>query len=157
MRSLPAVFLLLILSGFIQRPSVPEFRFVRMDNGQDFTQKNLVTGSASLFVFFDITCSHCQEAMKSFNTQYESLKKVSIYLITKDVKEKSLPFLAAHAPNIYGRKNVTVLYDRYDQFIASFLPKKYPSIFLYAAGKQLLFYSDEPKDIPKLMLKIKAL
>jgi len=38
--------------------------------------------------------------------------------------------------------------DVYNQFIGRFLPKKYPSMFLFGANRQLILYSDEESDIP---------
>lgn len=38
-------------SGGAQSPTIPEYKFMWLDNDRHLTQKNLVPGKASLFIF----------------------------------------------------------------------------------------------------------
>jgi hypothetical protein len=67
------------------------------------------------------------------------------------MKEEAMEFLKKVGPVLHTKKNTVVVYDLYNQFIGKFLPKKYPSMFLFGPNRQLIFYSDEENDIPKLL------
>ena len=46
-----------------------------------------------------------------------------------------------------GKKNVVLLQDNLNQFISSFKPQKYPSMFLYSAKKKLIDYEDNEETL----------
>jgi len=147
--------LLLGVSGFGQTKVIPEFKFSRLSHAGIFTEKNVPSGKQSLFIFFDVTCPHCQEAITDFDKNASRLKEVSIYLVTLDNQPSAKSFLSQYAKNLYEKKNVTVLLDTYNEFITKFQPIQYPSILLYSAKKKLEFYSHEPKDVSKFLVLIK--
>lgn len=137
-----------------QVKSIPDFTFSRMDNGADFKPANLVPAQKSLIVFFDTECSHCMEAITEYNSKEKMLNNLNIILVTRDAKAQVDPFLKKYGPKISVRKNTTILSDKYNQFIAKFLPRKYPSMFLFDENRKLMIYSDEEKDIPVILNKI---
>ena len=75
--------------------------------------------------------------------------------MTLDVKEKIDRFMDKYGSNIRKEKNVLILQDRQFQFISRFQPKKYPSMFLYSAQQQLLFYSDDEAAVDKVIVMVK--
>lgn len=157
MRVIFSVFFLLITSSvFSQVRSLPEFRFFRMDNGAEVTHKNVTPGKKTLFVFFDTECPHCRVAITEYNHNQAKLNDINIFLITRDQKAVVNSFLNEVGTKLIAKKNVTVLSDNQNQFIGKFLPKKFPSMFLFGANRQLLIYTDEEKDIPVILEKIKS-
>lgn len=140
-----------IASGFSQARQIPAFRFERLQSKSTFTEKEITAGKKSLFIFFDISCLHCQEAIALFNKDASRLNSTSLYLVTLDAAEPALRFLSQHANNFYLNKNVTLLRDINNEFIARFQPFKYPSIFLYSKTQKLELYSYEPADVPKFI------
>ena len=157
MRILFAFFLMLFATSvFSQVRSLPEFRFFRMDNGAEVTQKNVVPGKKTLFVFFDTECPHCRVAITEYNQNQTKLNDINVFLITRDQKKEVSVFLNEVGGKLIAKKNVTVLSDYQNQFIGKFLPKKFPSMFLFGANRQLLIYTDEEKDIPIILEKIKS-
>jgi len=157
MRVLFSIFLLLITSSvFSQVRSLPEFRFFRMDNGAEVTHKNVTAGKKTLFVFFDTECPHCRVAITEYNHNQAKLNDINIFLITRDQKSVVNSFLKEVGSKLIAKKNVTVLSDNQNQFIGKFLPKKFPSMFLFGTNRQLLIYTDEEKDIPVILEKIKS-
>jgi peroxiredoxin len=150
--------LFIFLANFLQISGqireIPEFTFKKMENGTDFSRKNIPGGRKSLFIFFDTECPHCMRAMSEFNDNQKQLAKSNVLLVTRDRKELVMPFINNFGADLYGKKNVTLLSDVYNHFIARFLPKKFPSIFLFAENGKLLHYTDEEKDIPVIMKKI---
>ena len=157
MRVIFSVFFLLITTSvFSQVRSLPEFRFFRMDNGAEVTHKNVTPGKKTLFVFFDTECPHCRVAITEYNHNQAKLNDINVFLITRDQKAVVNSFLNEVGTKLIAKKNVTVLSDNQNQFIGKFLPKKFPSMFLFGANRQLLIYTDEEKDIPVILEKIKS-
>lgn len=150
--------LLLLTTYFAsgQVRSLPDFRFFRMDNGAEVTHKNVTPGKKTLFVFFDTECPHCRVAITEYNHHQAKLNDINIFLITRDQKTVVNAFLKEVGSKLIAKKNVTVLADNQNQFIGKFLPKKFPSMFLFAANRQLMIYTDEEKDIPVILEKIKS-
>jgi hypothetical protein len=149
-------FLLCFFSLSAQIKSLPEFRFFRMDNGAEVTHRNVTLGKKTLFVFFDTECPHCRVAITEYNHHQEKLNDINVFLITRDQKSVVNSFLKEVGSKLIIKKNVTVLLDNQNQFIGKFLPKKFPSMFLFGANRQLMIYTDEEKDIPVILEKIKS-
>lgn len=148
--------LLLSFNSFAQQPAqtVPGFTFFTFEK-HSFTDKNLAAGKTLFFVFFDAACEHCKHAIKEINQQYNQLKKVAVYLVSLDGKEKMNSFLDKYGPGLKNKKNVTLMLDSQNEFILKFKPKKYPSLFLYSSKKQLIMYDDNEENLYKFWQKIK--
>jgi peroxiredoxin len=138
--------------GFAQTPAetIPDFTFYKLDNSS-FTNKNLPEGKQIFFVFFDVTCDHCQQTIKALSTHINEFEGISIYLITMDKKEYLSRFFNEYGKNLVTKKNVLILQDLRNLFIKQFGPSKYPSVFLYSSSKKLIFYSDEDQHLEKFL------
>ena len=158
MRKICLLLVMILLSPTIwsQVKSLPEFSFVRMDNEAPFTQKNIQPGKKTFFIFFDTECPHCMQAISEYNENEKSMNSINMIMVTRDPKKDVVPFLKNFGPKLITKKNVTVLSDKNNQFIARFLPRKFPSMFLFNKNNQLMLYSDEEKDIPRFLQLIKA-
>lgn len=153
------LFLFILSASMVSRSqvkSLPEFSFSRMDNGASFTKKNITPDKKTFFIFFDTECPHCMQAITEYNKQEKSLNNINVMMITRDPKTDVVPFLKNFGPKLIIKKNVTVLSDKNNQFIARFLPRKFPSMFLFNKNNDLMLYSDEEKDIPKFLTLIKG-
>lgn len=135
--------------------TIPSFKFFQL-SGTPFTDKNIPLGKLSIFSFFDITCSHCQETMQLLNKERPNLSHVNLYLVTMDRKDGTLKFMNVFGANLLNKKNVTVLQDLNQEFIAKFYPRKYPAVFLFDKNKKLLMYQDEESKISSLINKAKS-
>ncbi len=134
--------------------TIPEFTFYKLDKTA-FTNKNLTTGKEVLFVFFDVSCDHCQHTISTLSKRINECQKISIYLISLEDKTAINNFFNQYGKNLSGQKNVTILQDFKNQFITQFGPRKYPSVFLYSAQKKLLLYDDEDMYLEKFFKIIK--
>lgn len=138
-------------ASFSQVKEVPDFTLKRMDNGAPFSKSNMTPGKKSLFIFFDPGCGHCQDAMKEYNASNKKLENVAIYLVSRDSKQVANSFLASYAPAISKRKNMVLLQDVNNLFIGKFFPRKFPSMFLFDKNNKLIIYSDENKDVARII------
>lgn len=156
---LKIVLLLIMLAAktFAQTPAqtVPAFTFFKLDKTA-FTNNNLAAGKMLLFVFFDTDCSHCQHAMQYLNEHRTDFKKANICLITLDNKQRVDAFMAKYSKDLPKQKNITLLQDTHSEFLNKFRPRKYPSMFLYSASKQLMMYDDEEQNLYKFALMINS-
>jgi peroxiredoxin len=128
--------------------TIPEFTFYKLDK-TPFTNKNVTNGKEALFIFFDVTCDHCQHTIGTLSKRINECQKIAIYLISLEDKTAINNFFNLYGKNLPGQKNVTILQDSKNQFITQFGPRKYPSVFLYSAQKKLLLYDDEDQYLEK--------
>ena len=134
------------VSAQVPAATIPEFNFFKL-NKSLFTNKNLASGKMIFFVFFDTDCDHCQHAIQYINQHNEEFKKSAVYLITLDGLEKITPFMSKYGNNLKSNKNITILQDLKNEFLPKFKPRKYPSLFLYSAKKELMMYDDNPQNL----------
>ncbi|MDO9255049.1 MAG: redoxin domain-containing protein [Bacteroidales bacterium] len=128
--------------------TIPAFTFYKLDK-TPFTNKNLAVGKDILFIFFDVTCDHCQHTISTLSKRISECQKIAIYLISMEDKAAINNFFALYGKNLPGQKNVTILQDTQNQFITQFNPRKYPSVFLYSAQKKLRLYDDDDQYLEK--------
>ena len=128
--------------------TIPAFTFYKFDK-TPFTNANVTVGKQSLFIFFDVTCDHCQHTISTLSKRINECSKISIYLISMEDKTSITNFFNQYGKNLPAQKNVTILQDSKNQFITQFSPRKYPSVFLYSAQKKLRLYDDEDQYLEK--------
>jgi peroxiredoxin len=128
--------------------TIPEFTFYKLDK-TPFTNKNVESGKQVLFIFFDVTCDHCQHTVSTLSKRISECEKISIYLISLEDKTAITNFFNLYGKNLPAQKNVTILQDSKNLFITQFSPRKYPSVFLYSTQKKLLLYDDEDQYLEK--------
>ena len=145
---------LLLFSSYVaiaQKPvqQIPQFIFYRLDK-KPFTKQDMLPQKKALFVFFDSDCEHCQHAMHEINSQYKKFDKAEIYLITLDDPAKIARFMSTYGPGLIGKRNVTMLRDLRNEFIADFNPRQYPSMLLFSSNGKLLMYQDDPNALSQI-------
>jgi hypothetical protein len=143
-------------TGQTPAQKVPDFTLFKLD-GTPFTRKQMPLGKASLFSFFDATCSHCRVTMQSLSKRYSELKGISIFLVTLDRKDALIKFINTYGPAFLNKNNVTILQDLNYEFIPKFQPVKYPSVFLYNKNKTLELYEKDDLKMSKIFSRIKSL
>jgi peroxiredoxin len=135
--------------------SIPTFDFYRFDKTV-FTNKDLAQNKMLFFFFFDPTCEHCQQAMTNLNKNFKSYKTAAVYLICLDDAQTITTFINKYAPLLKGEKNVTLLRDTKNEFVARFKPIRYPSMFLYSSKKELLDYEDNANSMFRFLKYLKS-
>jgi hypothetical protein len=154
--------LLLTIISFVGGPliaqvpaqTIPEFSFLE-PNRSIFSQKDIRPDRMAFFVFFDCDCEHCQKAVQYIDQRQQDLKEISIYLISLDEFDKIDQFLLKFGPRLRKAKNVKILRDQNNQFIARFKPIKYPSMFLYSTDRKLIDYEDNEETVFRFINDLK--
>jgi peroxiredoxin len=134
----------------IPAQTLPDFTFYRLDKSP-FTNRDLPQGKMSFFIFFDSDCDHCQRAVRNIDQQYKSFQNTVTCLISVDDHDKINRFVNTYAQHLKNQKNVVLLQDSLNQFIARFKPYKYPSMFLYSADKKLIDYEDNEETVFRIV------
>jgi peroxiredoxin len=154
-RKIPTLLLLIIgfhAQGQVQ--NMPDFSLKKMNGTGDYSKRDLPPGKKNFFLFFDTGCPHCQRTVTEFNKHYKELKSPTILLITMDRKEDVDAFRDKYGKELFTMKNVTLLYDGQRQFIARFLPKMFPAMYLYNPEGGLIMYSNEEKDVAQFIKQL---
>lgn len=134
-----------------QQPTLlPQFTFYKLD-GKPFSNNDIKQGKKNLFILFDCTCEHCQRESKNLNANYAKFKDINIYMITMDEEYIIPQFFNSYAKGLNTKPNVLVLQDKKRMFIPTFLPKQYPSMYLYSSAGKLLMYQSGDGGVKKLM------
>lgn len=146
------LYILASFIGFVQKPAdtIPNFTFYKLDK-TPFTKKDLPEGKLIFFIFFDVTCDHCQETIKALNNHINEFDDIGVYLVTLDNQVMIKRFFNEYGKNLINQKNVMILQDLRNLFITNFGPRKYPSIFLYSPSKKLILYSDEDTNLENFL------
>lgn len=152
------LFLILVLffafGANAQQPAyLPQFKFFKLD-GKAYSNANINQSKKTLFILFDCTCEHCQREAKELNTAYSKFKNVNILMVTLDESISIQKFFGSYAPGLNLKPNVTVLQDKNKTFIPTFLPSKYPAMYLYSPAGKLLVYSNGDGGIKKVLKSI---
>lgn len=133
---------------------MPDFNFITTHN-QPYGRNDLNANKKTLIVFFDATCSHCQEAGKFFNEHLNDLKPYNVLFITMDVQKSIDYYTNNFAPLIATASHINILRDTAYYFVPNFQPKRYPGIFVYGADKLLLYYTNDDKDLTEVLAILK--
>jgi len=127
---------------------IPAFQLFRLDKTA-FTNKDLTKGKPYFFIFFDVSCEHCQQVTSHINQHYTDFKNASMYFITLDNRQVLEGFMNKYGKNLKDKSNILILQDLNKEFIKKFGPRKYPGLFLYSAQQSLMMYDDESEHIAK--------
>ena len=142
---------------FAQVPAetIPDFTFYRLDKSS-FTTKDIEKGKLLFFVFFDSECEHCRHAISYISKHVSGLKKTALYLLSLDEPEKIMGFINANGKSLVYKRDILFLQDIKNEFISKFKPKKYPSMFLYAANKKLIMYDNDEQKLSQFLKEINS-
>lgn len=137
-----------------QQPTfLPQFKFYTL-NGKAFTNNNLSQTKPNLLMLFDCTCEHCQREAMLMNANYKKFANVNVVMVTLDEQPAIKQFFTKYAPGLNAKPNVTVVQDKNQIFIPTFLPSIYPAFYLYSAKGQLLSYEKGDGAVKRILPKI---
>ncbi len=121
--------------------SIPDFTFYVLKSGIRFEKSNLGPGDKQVFIFFDPSCSFCQHEAADISKNMDKLKNVNFYFISMNDPALMSTFFDRFAPNLNGKDNVHMLYDRNIDFVNKFhVPTQYPATYIYDSKGLLKTY-----------------
>lgn len=112
--------------------AIPEFTFYVLKSGIRFEKSNMGPGEKQVFILFDPSCSFCQHEAADIGKNIEKLKNINFYFISMNDPALMSTFFDRYAPNLNGKDNVQMLYDRNIDFVNKFhVPTQYPATYIY--------------------------
>jgi len=154
MKGLKLFFIITLITladnAFSQSPVLPEFTFYSLD-GIKFTKDNIQTRTNSIFIFFDVTCGHCQKETEKLGNSFSKFRNTAFYLISMDEVPAIKKFMGSYGKAMMGKKNVTILQDKDRQFIPRFMPTRYPALFIYSPNGSLIKYFSGEADMKEII------
>lgn len=110
-------------------PTLPNFQFVK-PNGEIFTNQNLHKGKATIVLFFDPDCDHCQKQADWIAASPESFKNAQLLWVSTAEPD---------AINIFHKSRFGKY--PYPVFFVKDKNYKFDSIFGYSVAPTILVYS----------------
>ncbi|HLW50440.1 MAG TPA: redoxin domain-containing protein [Sphingobacteriaceae bacterium] len=130
-----------LLTGQEPAKSIPDFTFYVLKSGISFEKSNMGTGDKQVFILFDPSCSFCQHEAADISKNFDKLKNINFYFISMNDPALMSTFFDRFAPNLNGKDNVQMLYDRNIDFVNKFhVPTQYPATYIYDGQGLLLTY-----------------
>ncbi len=105
----------------------------------------------SAFMFFDVTCGHCQKSTQALSRSYASFKNTTLYFVSMDDAPSIKNFINKYGKTLADKANVFLLEDKKKHFVPLFNPVKFPATFIYDAHNRLVFSSAGDEDLPKIL------
>jgi len=129
---------------YFKSPYIPAFNIRKIPDSSSFTNTMLQKNKATILVFFDPDCDHCQEATKNFIASIDRFKDVQLLMVTiydfTRIKKFYKDFKIADYPNI------TVTRDAAFDLPRFYAVHSIPDVYVYdKSGKLMRHYK---KDIP---------
>jgi peroxiredoxin len=124
-------------------------------NGSTLSTTQFPKNKKSLIIFYDATCPHCQRVVAHLSKESKKLSQANVYLISQDEFRSIDYFMSNFGKPLLTMKNVTVLKDSDMAFVPLFHPRQYPSMYLYAPDRKLIFYSSDERDVAKFLSLMK--
>jgi thioredoxin-related protein len=141
-RYLFAVLLFVSLQSSAQQVStLPDFTFYTLQDNT-FTKFQIPKGRISLFMFFDVTCYHCQKAMQAFNAHYREFRKINLFFVSLDTKKGIEDFMMQYGKDLFCQPNALVLMDLNYSFMPKFQAEAYPSFYVFSAANKLISHTE---------------
>ena len=82
----------------------------------------------------------------------EDLNPHNVLFVTMDENKAIDYYTKNFAPAIVNNTNVKILRDTAYYFVPNFKPERYPGIFVDGKKKDLLFYTNEEKELEKVLV-----
>ena len=123
-----------------------------LDNSKVLLQQALPTKGKIVFVFYDPGCGHCQELGVSITKEYAAFGAAQVYFITMNEKSLVTTYINKYTSGLKDKKNVSFWKDPGVEFIEKFMPRSYPSTYVFdAASKNLIKDFQGENDAKKII------
>ncbi|MFH6943716.1 MULTISPECIES: TlpA family protein disulfide reductase [unclassified Flavobacterium] len=115
--------------------TIPAFNYQDL-NGVAFTNKNLKTDIAVLFVYFNSDCEFCNEEAQMIQENIEKLSLIQVVFVSFEQVKQIKSFAQKHS--LLNHDNIHFVSDTNVTFATSFDVKSLPCLVLYNKNQQLI-------------------
>ncbi len=114
---------------------LPALHFYDLKGGA-FMQVELKQGTATVIIYFNTECEHCQYEAEAIRENIEDFEEAAVLMISDESREILQSF--AEEYQLSGLPNLHVLADEQNRFKELFGTSMVPSIFIYDKDQKLI-------------------
>jgi peroxiredoxin len=115
--------------------TIPVFEYQTLE-GKPFTNKDLKENTATIFLYFNSECEHCQGEATQIQENVEKFSNVQLVFISFEESKKITAFATKYKLNNYA--NIHFLCDSKISFATAFDVNSLPSVIIYDKNKKLV-------------------
>jgi len=115
--------------------TIPEFSFETI-NGESFTQNDINTDMATVFIYFNSECEFCQYEATSIKENIDQFTNIQLIFVSFETKEAIQIFINQYKLNNYD--NITFLSDPRGDFSERFDATTIPYVLIYDRDQKLV-------------------
>ncbi|MBE9469057.1 MAG: redoxin domain-containing protein [Bacteroidetes bacterium] len=119
-----------------QIQTIPNFSFTNVYNNKLFTNKNLEKNKATLIIYFNTECEHCEYEIKQISKQNEKFQNFQIVMVSFEDADTLKMFATKYHLNKLA--NIYLLEDKEIKFDSIFGKSPLPSSFIYNKNGKLV-------------------
>lgn len=135
--------------------SIPEFTFYILTSGIGFTKSDLPKSGTHVFIMFDPSCSYCQHEARDIGANFDQFPDAHFYFVSMNDPALMATFFDRFAPELNGKENVHMLYDRNMEFVSKFhIPTQYPATYVYQNNGLFKTYWNGAKSVGEIVSAI---
>jgi len=115
--------------------TIPDFKYQNL-KGEPFSNKNLKTDTATLFIYFNSECEYCNEETKMIQESVNKFAPYQLVFVSFEKPELIKSFAQKH--NILNYDNIHFVCDTKVSFATTFDVRSLPCLVLYDKNQQLI-------------------
>ncbi len=115
--------------------TIPKFSFKTLEN-EEFTNTNLKSNTATVFIYFNSECDFCQHEAQSISEHLEQFKEIQLLFVSTEDIETIKAFAKTY--NLLTQQNITFLHDSTYTFSNRFDANSIPYILIYNKSQELV-------------------
>lgn len=115
--------------------TIPAFKYQNL-KGESFSNKNLKTDTATLFIYFNSECEYCNQETKMIQERINEFTRYQLVFVSFEKPELIKTF--AHKYNLLNYDNIHFVCDTKVTFATAFDVQSLPCLVLYDKNQQLI-------------------
>ena len=117
-----------------------------------FTQNDLKKDTATLFVYFNSDCDHCQSEASQIQENIAKFKDCQLVFVSFENTNKIIEFAKKYKLDRYD--NVVFLLDKRITFSTNYIVTTFPTVLIYNEDKRLIEEIKGPTKVETILKKL---
>ncbi len=131
--------------------TIPAFTYQNL-NGESFSNKNLKTDTATLFIYFNSECEFCNEEAQMIHDHIDDFNPFQLVFVSFEQPLKIASFAKKH--NLLNNDKINFVCDSKVTFATTFDVQSLPCLVLYDKNQQLIEKIKGQTKVPTLIKKL---